>query len=170
MTALPAPPADARMLLSVEEALRLAFPDAAIERESVFLTEEELAAATADAGAAISRALVVRYLARRDDAVVGTAYLDVHVVRTLDETLFVVVDPGGEIVRVEVLSFAEPPDYMPRRGWYEQFSGRGLDDELRLERGIRAVGGATLTAVATTAAARRVLAVHRTIEARGRTP
>jgi hypothetical protein len=65
-----------------------------------------------------------------------------------------------------VLSFAEPPDYLPRKGWYEQFAGRELDDELRLDRGIRAVSGATLTATATTAAARRVLAVHLEIEGR----
>ena len=70
------------------------------------------------------------------------------------------------IRRIEVISFAEPLDYLPREGWYRQFDGRALDDELRLDRGIRAVTGATLTANATTAAARRVLAVHRIIESR----
>jgi len=159
-----------RALLSVDEALRLAFPGATVERESVFLTEAQLEAATASAGEPVRRALVVRYVARRDGALAGTAYLDVHTVRTLEETLFVVVEPDGTIGHVETLSFAEPPDYLPRAGWYAQFAGRGLDEELRLDRGIRAVSGATLTATATTAAVRRVLAVHRVIENPGTTP
>ena len=163
-------PARAGVLLSVEEALRLAFGDATVERESVFLTEEEIAAASDAAGELVVRALVVRYVARRDGAAAGTAYLDVHRVRTLEETLFVAVRPDGTVDRVEVLSFDEPPDYMPRKGWYEQFDGRGLDDDLRLSRGIRAVTGATLTATATTAAARRVLAVHQAIEGRSALP
>lgn len=163
-------PVHARVLLPLDDALRLAFGDAHVERESIFLTESELTQASAAADEAVTRALVVRYVARREGATIGTAYLDVHRVRTLEETLFVVVEPDETIRRVEVLSFAEPPDYLPRAGWYGQFVGRALDDELRLDRGIRAVSGATLTASSTTAAARRVLALHRSIEQRATTP
>jgi hypothetical protein len=85
------------------------------------------------------------------------------VVRTLEETVMVVVDPDGRVARVEVIAFDEPPDYLPRAEWYRQFDGRPLDAELDLERAIRPVTGATLTAVATTAAARRVLALHRAL-------
>lgn len=155
------------VLLSVDEALGLAFPDCRVERESVFLTEEEMTEASALAGAPRSRALVVRYVAVRDGTRFGTAYFDTHRVRTLDETIMVTVQPDGTIGRIEVVSFDEPPDYLPREGWYRQFDGRTLDDDLQMNRGIRAVTGATLTANVTTAAARRVLAVHRVIEDRG---
>jgi len=67
------------------------------------------------------------------------------------------------ILRVEVLSFSEPEEYMPRPKWYEQFQGKPLDDELSLKRSIRPVSGATLTAHATTDAARRVLAIYRVL-------
>ena len=80
----------------------------------------------------------------------------------------VVVGAGGEVRRVEVLSFDEPPDYMPREGWYGQFEGQALSDELDLDRGIRRVTGATLTGRATTDAVRRVLALHRAIGEAGR--
>ena len=80
----------------------------------------------------------------------------------------VVVDPAGSIVRIEVLSFSEPEEYLPRAHWYQQFPGRRLDDELSLSRAIRPVSGATLTARATTEAARRVLALHRVLEARAK--
>jgi len=163
-------PADARILLSVDEALQLAFPDARITRESVFLTESELAAATRDAVEPVTRALVVRYVAHRDGSLAGTAYLDTHRVRTVEETLLIVVDPAGALERVEVLSFDEPPDYLPREAWYRQFGGIALDENLRTGRKIRAVSGATLTATATTAAARRVLAVHAAIARREPAP
>jgi len=166
IVALAVTPVMASVLLSVDEALQMAFPDCEVERESVFLTEAEMSAASELAGHPRSRALVVRYVARRGGERFGTAYFDTHLVRTLDETIMVVVQPNGSIGRIEVISFAEPPDYLPREGWYRQFDGRGLDDDLQMNRGIRAVTGATLTANATTAAARRVLAVHETIESR----
>jgi hypothetical protein len=164
--ALAVTPVTASVLLSVDEALGLAFPDCEVERESVFLTEEEVSAASRLAGTPGSRALVVRYVAVRDGERAGTAYFDTHRVRTLDETIMLIVQPDGTIGRIEVISFAEPPDYLPREGWYRQFDGRTLDGELELDRAIRAVTGATLTANATIAAARRVLAVHEVIESR----
>ncbi len=112
----------------------------------------------------------MRYVAHRDGSLVGTAYFDVHRVRTLEETLLVVVQPDGTVGRVEVVSFDEPLDYLPRDGWYRQFDGRPLDDDLDLDRAIRSVSGATLTAVATTAATRRVLALHRILEGRDPAP
>lgn len=163
-------PVAASVLLSVDEALKLAFPDCDVHRHSVFLTEAEMSAASELAGHPRSRALVIRYVAVRDDERSGTAYFDTHRVRTLDETIMVVVKPDGTIGRIEVVSFSEPPDYLPREGWYRQFDGRVLDDELELDRGIRAVTGATLTANATTSTARRVLAVHEVIEGRSDEP
>jgi len=161
-----AAPTGAKVLVTVEEALDLAFPDCQVERETVFLTEAETAEAGRLSGDSGTRALVVRYEARRGGRLVGTAYFDVHRVRTLEETLLVVVRPDGTVGRVEVVSFDEPMDYLPRDGWYRQFDGKALDGDLKLDRAIRSVSGATLTAVATTAAARRVLAVHRIIEKR----
>jgi Na+-translocating ferredoxin:NAD+ oxidoreductase RnfG subunit len=58
------------------------------------------------------------------------------------------------------VTFREPLEYMPRKGWYEQYEGQELDDDLALKRNIRPVTGATLTARATTDAVRRVLALH----------
>ena len=80
----------------------------------------------------------------------------------------VAVDPEGAVFRIEVLSFSEPEEYLPREHWYGQFQGRKLDDDLAISRGIRAVSGATLTARATTEAARRVLALHAVLARRAK--
>ncbi|HEY6050815.1 MAG TPA: FMN-binding protein [Thermoanaerobaculia bacterium] len=156
---------EGKVFLSQEEALRLAFPaGAAVERRTVFLTAAQQKAVQKETGSErLPGALVTCYAGTRDGRDLGTAYFDSHVVRTQAETLMVLVLPNGTIGRIEVLSFSEPEEYLPRERWYAQFSGRVLDDELAMRRGIRAVSGATLTARATTDAARRVLAIHRAI-------
>lgn len=166
---LSAAPAAAKVLLSVEEALALVFPGCTIERGTVYLAAEEVERAHELAGTEPASAVVHPYRAVRPDArspLCGTAYLDSHRVRTLAETVMVAIDPAGAIVRVEVLSFDEPPDYLPRRQWYAQFDGRALAAETELGRAIRPVTGATLTARATTDAARRALALHRLLAER----
>ncbi|MEL7061524.1 MAG: FMN-binding protein, partial [Acidobacteriota bacterium] len=59
----------------------------------------------------------------------------------------------------------EPAEYIPPALWYAQFDGRSLDEALQVERGIRGVTGATLTARATTEAVRRALAIHAVLQA-----
>ena len=80
----------------------------------------------------------------------------------------IVVDPQGRVARIEVISFREPEDYLPRGAWYEQFRGKALNPNLQIKRDIRPVTGATLTARATTDAVRRVLALHQILTGAGR--
>ncbi len=157
--------ADAKVFLSMEDALKLAFPSATVERKSVFLTTAQQREAQRLSGDdAPPSALVAYYVATKDGRQTGTAYFDTHIVRTMPETIMVVVDVLGRASRIEVLSFQEPEEYLPRTHWYEQFQGKALNDELWMKRSIRPVAGATLTARATTEAARRVLALHRVIQ------
>lgn len=157
----------AKVFLTQEEALRLAFPaDTIVVRKTAFLTAAQQETARELSGADRSpSALVTYYVGTRDGRVVGTAYFDTHVVRTLPETVLILLDSAGAIARIEVLAFAEPEEYLPRTNWYAQFGGKKLDKELAIARGIRPVSGATLTARATLDAARRILAVHQVLHA-----
>jgi Na+-translocating ferredoxin:NAD+ oxidoreductase RnfG subunit len=96
----------------------------------------------------------------------GYAYFDTHRVRTLPETVMVVVTSDGKIDRIEILSFDEPPEYLPKERWMDQFDGRRLDDDLSLKRKIRPLSGASLSARAITNASRKVLALHKVIGAK----
>lgn len=157
--------AGAKVFLTTEEALALAFPrPCEIVRGTVFLTAEQLERASELAGEKISSSLIHPYVARCGGELSGTAYLDTHRVRSLAETLMVIVDRDGKLSRTEILEFREPEEYIPREIWYEQFEGEPLSGELALEGKIRNVTGATLTARATTEAVRRVLAIHQVLQ------
>jgi len=156
------------VFLTQEEALELAFPKCDVKRTVIALSEAEhkRAAELAGKGVDVDQRIVYAYEARRDGKLVGTAYFDKHRVRSLEEVLMFVVDGAAKIQRLEMLSFAEPEEYIPRGKWYAQFLGKKLDDDLRLKGDIKAVTGATMTAVATTDAARRTLALHAVIAER----
>ena len=77
----------------------------------------------------------------------------------------IVVGANASVLRVAVLSFLEPRDYLPAERWFEQFHGRRLGEGLSLKREIRGITGATLSSRAATEAVRRVLALHQILTA-----
>lgn len=152
----------ARVLKTPEEALAVLFPAAEVSKQAHYLTGEQKAALAAQ-GFEDVPGLVFQYRIHRQGQLLAFAYLETHRVRTLPETLLVVLNTEGQVLRVEVLAFAEPPDYLPRESWYRQFAGTSREKPPRLGGNIRPVAGATLTAQATAAAVRRALAVHQVL-------
>lgn len=166
------PSLEARVITR-EEALSMSFPGATFESSIIFLTKEEEQEIAKQSGSPAPSAMVARYLARAGGKIVGRAYLDTHIVRTKKESLLVILDADGKVKRIETVAFLEPPEYIPPDRWYQQFQGQALDDGLRLGRDIHPVTGATLTARATTDAARRALATDQILlrrEGRGKKP
>ena len=146
-------------LPSQQEALALAFPGAQFQRKEFFLTEAQAAAVKKQGGLDLAGLWIVAYEARKDGQLVGVGFFDTHHVRTLNETALVAVTTEGRVKRVEVVSFHEPQDYMAKEAWLKQFEGKKLDQDLALQRGIKPLSGATLTANALTDASRRCLAL-----------
>lgn len=160
-----AAPAHARVLLRQDEALRLAFPDAMPERRTEYLTEAQAKEAGAEARARVESRVWTYYTARSTSDAETFAYFDTHRVRTMPETVMIVLDENGRVRFVELLAFHEPDDYMPPGRWLRQLDGRALDGDLYVRRGIRNITGASLTSEALTQAVRRVLAIHRLLQA-----
>ena len=146
---------------SRESALQLAFgAEAAVESQEIFLSADAQAEASRRAGSPVESRLVQRYAGRAEGRLLGHAYFETHQVRTLPETLMVVVAPDGTVAAVHVLAFHEPTAYLPHAGFLQQFEAARLDEELSLRTGIQGIAGSTFTATAVTAAVRRVLAIH----------
>jgi len=159
---LTAPSSLARVYLTQDQALALAFPaPASVQRRTLYLDAAQAARAGREAGGAVETRVVPYYVGTAEGRPVGYAYFDTHLVRTLPETIMVLLAADGRIRRIDILSFDEPEDYKPTERWLQQFPGRGPGDELSLNGGIHALTGATLSARAVTQAARRVVALHR---------
>ena len=125
LSVAPAPAGGAgKVFLTVDEALSLAFPECTIERGTEVLTEAEERRAELLSGLELEGRLVRPYVARKDGQLIGTAYFDAHRVRTKNEVLMLVVTPAERLARIEVLSFAEPLEYLPRASFYAQFHGQ----------------------------------------------
>jgi hypothetical protein len=164
----PACGAWARVYMTQEDALRLAFPaPQAHERRTLYLDEGQADRAAEAAGTAIETRVVPYYVGRSGGQVSGYAYFDTHLVRTLPETVMIRLTPEGAIAGIDIVSFDEPEDYKVSPRWLDQFRGRAAGDAARLPAGIRVMTGATLSARAITDAARRVLALHRLFVAPG---
>ncbi len=142
-----------------QEALALAFPGAQLSRKEVILTDAQAERARALAKGDLPGRWTVAYEARKDGRLMGVGLFDTHRVRTLNETMLVAVSPEGRVIRVEVVVFHEPQEYLAKQAWVRQFEGKALNDRLSLKGEIHPLSGATLTANAMTDAARRCLAL-----------
>ncbi len=163
LLALLALPLHAQSRLSQQEALALAFPRPdSIVRRTAFLSAGDVAnaATLSGPGAEPPPSVLSYYVAWKQGKAVGVAYFDTHRVRTERETLMFALDRAGIIQRVEVLAFAEPPEYAPPRGWLGQFTGIDSPEARALKGKIAGITGATLTTRAAERAARRILALH----------
>jgi hypothetical protein len=147
-----------------EEALAAVYPGATIRAEQVFLTPAQQKLVLTRADADVSSALVARYIATRDGKVIGRAYVDTHTVRTKKESLLISLDERGRVLRVDVTAFFEPMEYRASDAWLRQYRDRALTDDLAVNRAIRPIAGATLTARATNDAVRRVLAIDQILQ------
>ena len=115
-------------------------------------------------GEELPSALIARYVARRGGEIVGRAYIDTHIVRTKRESLLISLDVNGHVRRIDVTAFLEPSEYKASELWLQQYNRRPLGDDLALQRAIRPIAGATLTALAVNTAVRRVLALDQVLE------
>jgi len=147
-------------LPTTQEALALVFPGTLITRKEHWLTEPQVERVKALAGTSLSSLWQVAYEARKEGKLMGVAFLDTHRVRTLPETAMVAVSAEGRILRVEVVAFREPQEYMAKDAWMRQFDGKQLNSQLTLKGAIRPLSGSTLTVNSLTDAARRSLALH----------
>ena len=145
--------------MTQEEALKTAFPAGVTpQRLTAYLTDAQAEAVEKASGQQGGPRVVTYYKAPG-----LTAWFDTHSVRTLPETVMVVVTDAGEIARVDILSFSEPEEYKPRPRWMEQLHGKTLTEDLSLRRGIHGISGATLSGRALVSASRRVLALHHVV-------
>lgn len=152
--------AEAKVFYAKQEALATVFPDAdEVETKSFFLTKEQTDHIQNLAKAPVDANVIAFYIGRKGETVLGYAFIETHIVRTLPETFLIVVSPSGTIQRVLTLAFYEPLEYLPTDRWIAQFDTKPLSPTLQLQSDIHGITGSTLTARAVTRGVRKVLAL-----------
>jgi hypothetical protein len=150
-----------QVFMKQEEALRLAFPQAEkIERQTLFLTDEQVAEIQKLARSKVESKVIIYYRAARADIIIGFAFFETMIVRTKPATIMAIISPDSTLQRVEILAFHEPRDYLPAPRWLTLFRSRILNEALWPKRDIHHISGATLSVQAITLAVRRVLATY----------
>lgn len=150
-----------QVYLTKDEALAQHFPGASsIDRKTVFLTDPVVDSIQIKARSRVESKVVTYYVGRRGNEVLGYAFLETSVVKTMPETFMVVIDPKGSVMVVEMLAFYEPEDYLPPKRWLAQFPGKDGGSDLWLKRGIQNIVGATLSAQSVTEGVRKILALY----------
>lgn len=161
---LPALPLGSEVYQTLPQALKAAFPGIKkVKRQQFYLKESQLALANRLCQCKIKTRMVTRYSAIKNNKITGYAYLNTHRVRTLNETIMVTLDTAGSVKQVRILSFNEPAEYKAPYRFLNQFRSAALNQQLRLNRGIQNITGATLTAHAITKGVRRVLSLHQVL-------
>ena len=149
----------ATVFYSKEEAFELAFGKGAeVEPQAVFLTDEQAEKIEKTAQVKLESKLYTLHVGRRGGQVLGYAAIESHNVRTQPETVMILLSPTGELVKVEMLAFHEPPEYQPPARWFEKLYHRPLG-ELRLNQGVDGISGATLSSRASLDGVRKAMAI-----------
>lgn len=150
----------ATVFYSKEEAFELAFGKGAeVEPLAVFLTDEQAEQIEKMALTKLDSKLYTLHVGKRGGQVLGYAAIESHNVRTQPETVMILLSPAGELARVEMLAFHEPPEYQPPARWFERLYKRPAS-ELRLNQGVDGIAGATLSSRASLDGIRKVLAIY----------
>ncbi|MCI0734183.1 MAG: FMN-binding protein [Methylococcaceae bacterium] len=163
MLLLMTPAGFGRIFYSKSEALDLAFGDhPEVDMMPLFLTEQQVAEVEQLAHVKLDSALFTFYVGRRSGAIVGYAAIESHTVRTKPETLLILLSPDGEVEKIEVLAFHEPPEYQPTSLWFAQLYRRALA-QLDFNSEVQGITGATLSAQSALTSVRKVLAIYQLV-------
>jgi hypothetical protein len=92
-----------REFKKLEDALSSIFPGAEIEIKNITLSKEEAKRVQELARVKLDSRLVSFYIAKKEGKILGYAYVDVHRVRTKNESVLFVISPQGKIQLVEIL-------------------------------------------------------------------
>jgi FMN-binding domain len=153
-------PTFSKIFYSKNEAMELAFgKDAQVEVLSLFPDKTEIAQIESLAKVKMESGMFSFYVGKKQGKILGYAAIESETVRTKPETLMILLNPAGEIEKVTLLAFHEPPEYQAPDRWFELFNKKPLE-ELEFNKGIQGISGATLSTRSALNSVRKVVAIY----------
>ena len=160
--ALVAPaPAAATVYLTIPAAQQAMFPGARLVDHALPLSDAQRKAIAKASGTPGYDKIQRVWEARHGDRRVGWFLVDRVIGKHDFITYAVALSPGGAVRAVEILEYRETyGDEVRNPNWRRQFVGKRPGAELKLDRDIRNISGATLSSKHVTEGVRRLLATY----------
>lgn len=136
--------------------------DAQVETLSLFPDDQQKETIQNEAKVKLDSGMFTFYVGKQAGKLLGYAAIETITVRTKPETLMIVLTPEGGVRNIYTLAFHEPPEYQPPENWFNQLTGKPLE-EMDFNKAIQGVSGATLSTRAAVSSTRKVLSIYRTM-------
>ncbi len=134
--------------------------DVSIKRDKIILSKKELDSIKQMAKLPVKSKLYRYYKVESEGTVVAYAILISQKVRTKKATVLYFIE-NQKVKFIEILSFLEPKEYIPKDTWMSQFDDKNLTDEFKIGRDIPTISGATMSARSLSDGARLAIALYR---------
>lgn len=144
----------AKLLVSPEEALKSMLAGVGefkgelkgeLKKETLHLSENELKKIKDETGVELPEADISLYRIREHDKLSHWAVLLTQKVRSKDQTSLFLIDLNGKIKAIETIAFNEAIEYVPRKNWLNEFSGKGPEHKSKIADNIPMMTSATYT-------------------------
>ncbi len=148
--------------VSAEEIIQQNFSSTqvTVEKSKIILNSDELSQMRTLSQQPLKSKIYRYYKVTSKKRLLGYAILIAQKVRTKKATVMYLVKPDSKIGFIEILSFLEPPEYIPNKEWIDQLKDRGATDRLKVGSDISTITGATLSAISITKGARVAIALY----------
>ena len=143
-----------------QELMHRHFPRSQIEQRTVYVTNELRDQLVREIGAQPSARRYAFYLARAGGRTLGCGVLDTHIVRTKQQSLFIILDASGDVLQIEQLAFHEPGEYRAPLRWLALLRGKRVSSPLRPGVDLPAITGATMTAASVARSVKTILRLN----------
>lgn len=152
--------ARAERYVEPEEAARLIFPDAdEAVSFTIELTKDQIKEIKKQSGMRVRKPRIEGFEMRRGGLSLGRVYVDNVIGKHEFITYAAGINDAGAVRGVEIIEYRETWGFEIRQpNWRAQFTGRTLEDPLRLGKDIENISGATLSCRNVTDGVRRLLA------------
>ena len=153
----------AEVYLTETQAAEALLPGQKLEKLQVTLTREEAAKIAQDSGETVRSQLLTVFKSPSRDFIFIDQVLGKHEFIPIA----VAISKDGKVKGVEILEYRESYGQGVREhAWNNQFIGKNSSDELRLNKDIKNISGATLSSAHVTAGVRRLLRTYEQLHAR----
>jgi hypothetical protein len=138
------------------------YPKCEYKKENIFITKKQKSSIETRTGRELFSRLGLRFKIVCNKSTTY-AYVDSHIVRTLNETLVIFVK-NNSVSDLKVAVFNEPPEYKTPIKWNQQFFKKSNNHKLTIGADIDGLSGATLTSHAINDTVKRILSIHSEIK------